>query len=94
MLVLMAKHLRVLMFRVTQCYFSEIWRTGFRADAVVIQVVFNCKERIYPISNIGEECVFLNSEEDESVRELCNSVFVIKCGKSNSFMFPFCSWNI
>lgn len=52
------------------------------------------KEYMYPISNIGEECVFLNSEEDESVRELCSSVFVIKCGKSNSFMFPFCLWNI
>lgn len=52
------------------------------------------KEYMYPISNIGEECVFLNSEEDESVRELCNSVFMIKCGKPNSFMFPFCSWNI
>lgn len=52
------------------------------------------KEYMYPISNIGEEHVILNSEEDESVRELCNGVFVIKCGKSNSFMFPFCSWNI
>lgn len=52
------------------------------------------KEYMYPISNIGEECVFLNSEGDESVRKLCNSVFVIKCGKSNSLVFPFCSWNI
>lgn len=52
------------------------------------------KEYMYPVSNIGEECVFLNSEEDESVRELCNSVFMIKCEKPNSFMFPFSSWNI
>lgn len=41
---------------------------------------------MYPISNIEEECVFLNSEEDESVRELCNSMFLIKCEKSNSFV--------
>lgn len=44
------------------------------------------EEYMYPISNIEEECVFLNSEEDESVRELCNSMFLIKCGKSNSFV--------
>lgn len=48
------------------------------------------KEYMYPVSNIGEECVFLNSEEDESRRELCNSMFLIKCGKSNSFMFHLC----
>lgn len=52
------------------------------------------KEYMYPISNIGEECVFLNREEVESVRELCNGVFLIKCGKSNSFMLPFCSCSI
>lgn len=44
------------------------------------------KEYVYCISNIGEECVFLNSVEDESVRELCNAMFLIKCGKSNTFV--------
>lgn len=52
------------------------------------------KEYVYPVSNIGEECVFLNSEEDESVRELCMSRFLIKCEKSSSFMFPLLSCSI
>lgn len=38
------------------------------------------KEYIFSVSYI----VFLNSEGDESVRELLNSMFLIKCGKSNS----------
>lgn len=59
MLVLMAKHFRVLMFRVTQCYFNETWRRGFRAGAVLIQIVFNCKERVYVsyIKHRGSMCI-------------------------------------
>lgn len=51
------------------------------------------EEYMYPISNKEEECVFLNSEEHESVGELCNSVFLIKCGKSKA-LFPLCSCSI
>lgn len=37
------------------------------------------KEYMFSVLHIGEECVFLSSEEDES--ELLNSMFLIKCGK-------------
>lgn len=51
------------------------------------------KEYMYPIPNMGEECVFMNSEEDESVRELCNSMFLINV-ESQIALFPSCSYSI